>query len=58
MNYKILYFISLIITFFHLMIYQIKNLNVGDASQCLQKFKSNNFLGLIIVINILIGKLI
>ncbi len=58
MNYKILYFISLIITFFHLMIYQIKNLNVGNASQCLQKFKSNNFLGLIIVINILIGKLI
>ena len=58
MNYKILYFISLIITFFHLMIYQIKNLNVGDASQCLQKFKSNNFLGLIVVINILIGKLI
>ena len=58
MNYKILYFISLIITFFHLMIYQIKNLNVVDASQCLQKFKSNNFLGLIIFINILIGKLI
>ena len=58
MNYKILYFISLIITFFHLMIYQIKNLNVDDASQCLQKFKSNNFLGLIIVMNILIGKLI
>ena len=58
MNYKILYFISLIITFFHLMIYQIKNLNVDDASKCLQKFKSNNFLGLIIVINILIGKLI
>ena len=58
MNYKILYFISLIITFFHLMIYQIKNLNVGDASQCLQKFKSNNFLGLIVFLNILTGKII
>ena len=58
MNYKILYFISLIITFFHLMIYQIKNLNVGYPSQCLQKFKSNNFLGLIVLINILIFKLI
>ena len=53
MNYKIFYFISLIITFFHLMIYQIKNLDAGNASQCLQKFKSNNFLGLIIVINVL-----
>ena len=58
MNYKILYFISLIITFFHLMIYQIKNLNVGNASQCLQKFKSNNFLGLVIFLNILTGKII
>ena len=58
MNFKTLYFLTLIITFLHLLVYQIKNLNVGDASQCLQKFKSNNFLGLIIVMNILIGKLI
>ena len=58
MNFKILYFLTLIITFFHLLIYQIKNLNVNDANQCLQKFKSNNFLGLIVFLNILIGKII
>ena len=43
MNFKILYFISLIITFFHLIVYQIKNLNVNDPKECLKKFKSNNF---------------
>ncbi len=58
MNYKIIYFISLIITFFHLMIYQVKNLNVENPNQCLQKFKSNNFLGLIVFLNILLGKVI
>ena len=58
MNFKILYFLTLIITFFHLLIYQIKNLNVDNANQCLQKFKSNNFLGLVIFLNILTGKII
>ena len=58
MNFKILYFLTLIITFLHLLIYQIKNLNVENANQCLQKFKSNNFLGLIVFLNILIGKII
>ncbi len=58
MNFKILYFITLIIIFLHLIIYQIKNLNVENPSECLNKFKSNNFLGLIVFINILIGKLI
>ena len=58
MNLKTLYFLTLIITFLHLLIYQIKNLNVDDANQCLQKFKSNNFLGLIVFFNILIGKII
>ena len=58
MSFKILYFLTLIITFLHLLIYQIKNLNVDNANQCLQKFKSNNFLGLIVFLNILMGKII
>ena len=58
MSFKTLYFFTLIITFLHLLIYQIKNLNVENANQCLQKFKSNNFLGLIVFLNILIGKII
>ncbi len=58
MNFKVLYFISLIITFFHLGYYQIKSLEVVNPKMCLVKFKSNNLLGLIIFINILIGKII
>ena len=57
MNFKMSYFISLVITFFHLIIYQIKNLEVSNPNMCLVKFKSNNFLGLIVFINILIGKI-
>ena len=58
MNFKVLYFMSLIITFFHLGFYQIKNLEVLNPNVCLAKFKSNNLLGLIVFINILIGKII
>ena len=58
MNFKVLYFISLIITFFHLGFYQVKNLEVLNPNMCLVKFKSNNLLGLIVFINILIGKII
>ena len=57
MNFKILYFITLIIIFLHLIIYQIKNLNVINPNRVSKKFKSNNFLGLIVFINILIGKI-
>ncbi len=58
MNFKLSYFISLVIIFFHLVFYQIKNLEVSNPNMCLIKFKSNNLLGLIVFINILIGKLI
>ena len=58
MNFKMSFFISLIITFFHLGFYQIKNLEVSNPNMCLIKFKSNNLLGLIVFINILIGKII
>jgi len=58
MNFKISFYISLIITFFHLGFYQIKNLGVSNPNMCLIKFKSNNLLGLIVFINILIGKII
>ena len=58
MNFKMSYFLSLVITFFHLGFYQIKKLEVSNPNMCLVKFKSNNLLGLIVFINILIGKII
>ena len=56
MKFEIFYFMFLIIPFYHLFIFQIKRLNISNTSSCLSKFKSNNFLGLFILINILVGK--
>ena len=50
------FYMSLIIIFFHLFFYQIKSLDVRNTDNCLKKFKSNNFLGFLILISILIGK--
>jgi len=58
MNFKIFYFMFLIIPIFQLLKFQIKDLVIKDTGDCLRKFKSNNFLGLVIFINILVGKLI
>ena len=58
MNFKLFYFILLIIPASKLFIFQIKNLNISDTNDCLAKFKSNNLLGLIVLINIFVGKLI
>jgi len=58
MNFKIFYFMFLIVPIFQLLKVQIKDLEISDTQDCLGKFKSNNTLGLIIFVNILIGKLI
>ena len=57
MKFDKLYFLSLLLTFYHLFIYQIKNLNSKLPQNCLKNFKKNNFLGVIVLINILIGKI-
>ena len=58
MNFKATYFLFLIFPFYHLFIFQIKKLNTSLSDNCFEKFKSNNFLGLLILLNLLIGKLI
>ena len=58
MKFKIYYFLFMIIPILHLLVFQVKKLNINQSIDCLSKFKSNNFLGLIVFINILIGKLI
>ena len=50
------YIISVLI-FAHLFLYQIKNLNIKNSNVCLEKFKSNNFLGFLVLISLLIGKI-
>jgi 4-hydroxybenzoate polyprenyltransferase len=58
MNFKIYYFLFLLIPIIHLFFFQIQKLNFNSPKICLEKFKSNNFFGFLIYINILIGKLI
>jgi 4-hydroxybenzoate polyprenyl transferase len=58
MKFKIYYFLFMIIPILHLLVFQVRKLNTNQSIDCFSKFKSNNFLGAIILINILIGKLI
>ena len=58
MNFNYFYFLFLFLPIGHLIFFQIYKLNVEEPLDCLFKFKSNNFLGLLIFINILIGKLL
>ena len=57
MEFNFIYFISIGITSCYLFINQIKNLDISNPLNCLKKFKSNNFFGLIVLVNIIIGKL-
>ena len=57
MNFNNLFFIFCVIPTFHLFFYQIKNLDISKENICLRIFKSNNYFGLIIFFNILIGKI-
>tara|TARA_B100000287_G_scaffold153155_1_gene144731 strand:- start:438 stop:1301 length:864 start_codon:yes stop_codon:yes gene_type:complete len=57
MNFNNLFFIFFILPFIHLFFFQIKKLKIEDSLNCLKTFKSNNFLGLLIFCNILIGKI-
>ena len=58
MKFSYIYFIGLIVIAYHLFIYQIKNLNIKKPKICLKIFKSNNLIGLLIFLNILIGKIL
>ena len=58
MNFNLYYFIFLIIPIGQLFLYQIKNFNSKDPNVCFRIFKSNNYFGFIIFINIIIGKIL
>ena len=58
MSFNQLYFLFIIIPIIHLFFYQIKTFDTQNPSSCLKVFKSNNYLGIIIFCNILVGKFI
>ena len=57
MNFNYIYFLFLIFPFVHLFFFQLIKLNAKNPDLCLKTFKSNNYLGLIIFLNLLVGKL-
>jgi len=58
MKFNLFYFLFLIVPIFQLIFFQIYKLNVNNPISCLNKFKSNNFIGLIVFVSLLIGKII
>ena len=56
MKLNSIYYIFLLMVSLHLYNFQIKKLNIEKELSCLNIFKSNNFLGLIIFIGLIIGK--
>ena len=56
MKLNLAFFILSIIPISHLFLYQIKKFDSLKPETCLNIFKSNNFFGLIIFVNLLIGK--
>jgi 4-hydroxybenzoate polyprenyltransferase len=57
LKYNIFYFMLQIIISFHLFYYQVYKLNIKNSELCLNIFKSNNILGFLIFINLIVGKL-
>ncbi len=58
MNFHFSYYLLISIPLIHLFFYQVKIFDSKNPSSCLRAFKSNNFFGLIIFLNILIVKTI
>ena len=57
MNLNKFYYIFSLIVFLQIFLLQIKKLVINKPESCLKTFKSNNMLGLLVLINLMIGKL-
>jgi 4-hydroxybenzoate polyprenyltransferase len=58
MEFNLIYFLFLMIPTVQLFLYQIKTFDLNDSNLCLKVFKINNYFGLIIFCNLLIGKIL
>ena len=57
MNLNNFFFLIFIFVFIQMFYFQLKKLNIKDSLKCLQIFKSNNFLGLLVLISLVVGKI-
>ena len=58
LKFDYIFFMSLALLFYHLFFRQISKLNIKIKKNCLKIFKSNNEIGLLIFISIIIGKIL
>ena len=57
MNLNKLFYLSFIIIVLHMIYFQIKKLEIENKLNCLKIFKSNNFLGLLVFLSLVAGKI-
>ncbi len=57
LNFNLYYYVGILFISMQLFMYQISNFDKKNKIECLNIFKSNNILGLMVFINILIGKI-
>ncbi len=57
MEFNNLFFFMMIFVAFQLFFSQLKKLNIEKANSCFNTFKSNNFLGLLIFLSLVLGKI-
>jgi len=57
-NSNLFFYIFMVLPISHLYFYQIKKFDPKNPIECLKIFKSNNLLGLLVYINMLLGKII
>jgi 4-hydroxybenzoate polyprenyltransferase len=56
-NFNIFYYTFSLIIGYHLFLYQLKSVDLDNPMNCLKIFKSNNFLGFIVFVHLLISKI-
>ena len=57
LNFNKISLLIFILILIHMLYFQLKKLNIDNSISCLKIFKSNNILGLIVLIGLIIGKL-
>ena len=57
LNFNKISLIIFILTLIHMFYFQLKKLKIDNSISCLKIFKSNNILGLIVLVGLIIGKL-
>ena len=56
-NFNIFYYAFGLIIIYHLFFYQLKSVDIKDPINCLKIFKSNNFFGFLVFVQLLISKI-